>query len=485
MTTTLSDHAAIPPQLVRDIRDGNCVAFVGAGFSAAAVPGWRDLLLAAADSCRDGSAAERARALLGAPSPAARELEAAAQILRDADPAGLVEALRQSVGAVVPDAVMARRLELLRGIPFAAILTTNFDPLLPGSPPTPRAFLDVLRPERHRWWDERFWDRARPGPQVVKLHGDVAGPPGREPELVLSRRDYRRLLYGTPGYLTFLRSLFAIRSVLYLGFSFTDAYLNELRSEVLALLGHEGGEVAPRPIAWAVVPDASEAECAYYRRHEGIEVLTYDAQAPPRHGGFDRILEALHRETHPAHFLGRLLAGRRIVWLDPQPANNAHGMVFLAEAAAMAATSPCRVDRVGDVSSALAKLGDDHPPADLVITHWGHDRERDPTTGAPCSTAAALLAAIRRADLRVPVIVFSDRRFAADNRPLAYRLGACDLLASWSVSSSRSRVCSTPAIRAEAGAGPTSWDPTPRGARRPFRQPFATRLRATACTDRF
>ena len=76
--------SSIPSRLVNEIRAGNCVAFVGAGFSAAAVPGWVNLLRALADT-PGVSADDRAligRLISGEP-PVSKDLEAAAQILRD------------------------------------------------------------------------------------------------------------------------------------------------------------------------------------------------------------------------------------------------------------------------------------------------------------------------------------------------------------------------------------------------------------------
>ena len=42
----------IDPHLIEEIRSGNCVAFVGAGFAAPAVPNWDDLLRRISD--KDG-----------------------------------------------------------------------------------------------------------------------------------------------------------------------------------------------------------------------------------------------------------------------------------------------------------------------------------------------------------------------------------------------------------------------------------------------
>lgn len=53
---------------------------------------------------------------------------------------------------------------------------------------------------------------------------------------VLSRSAYKRLQYETPGLKLFVTSAMATHTVLYIGFSFTDDYLNEFRAEVLKML---------------------------------------------------------------------------------------------------------------------------------------------------------------------------------------------------------------------------------------------------------
>ncbi len=87
---------------------------------------------------------------------------------------------------------------------------------------------------------------------VVQIHGNLETPRS----VVLSREGYRRLLYACPNYPTFIKSCLATRVVLYVGFSFSDAYINELRSEIVGLLGSDN-----TPIAYAICNDKSEAEC--------------------------------------------------------------------------------------------------------------------------------------------------------------------------------------------------------------------------------
>jgi hypothetical protein len=67
---------------------------------------------------------------------------------------------------------------------------------------------------------------------ILKVHGCVTDPSS----IVLSQSGYKKLLHETASYKTFLTSLMATSTILYLGFSFGDEYLNEFRSEVLSML---------------------------------------------------------------------------------------------------------------------------------------------------------------------------------------------------------------------------------------------------------
>jgi CheY-like chemotaxis protein len=406
-----------PAALVRDIELGECVAFVGAGFSAAAVPAWQQLLEELAAGVSE-TTRDKLRLFLTHAAASGPDYEAAAQVLRDEmGEQTFIRALRERLARPRVNDMVRRRLDWLRSIPFRAILTTNFDGLLEGVVPGRDAYLGVLRPHEHRWWDRRYWDQARPGPQVVKLHGDLlADPPAA---IVLGRRDYRRRLHGDAAYQTFLRAVFATSTVLYLGFSFTDAYLNELRSEILALLDYRGGDA---PIAYALINDVPPQEVEFLRDHEGIEVLTYDTQGGKDYSGFDRWLEALHEAASPVRRLGRLLARRRVLWLDPQPEENDDGLEFLREAAG---GDGAVIDAVSTWNEAIDRLS--RARYDLVITRWGHAKAEG--GGA---VGERLLQEIRRRDLRAPAIVFSSREHAAQNKRTAFALGARACVSGWS-----------------------------------------------------
>jgi CheY-like chemotaxis protein len=396
----------IPQHLLDQITAGRCVAFVGAGFAAPAVPAWKALLEGLGEKA---ALDDDTRSWLGdlVRHGAARDLEAAAQVLqvamgRDFDPA-LAEVL---VERGHPERIAERR-QLLAGIPFDAILTTNFDQFLAGDVPGPSAYQRILRDPPHRWWEPRFW-QGEAGAPVIKLHGEV-GPVGED--VVFTQRDYRERLYSSPAYMTFLRSLFATSTVLFLGVSFTDAYLNELRSEVLALLDHGPDD---EPVAYAVLNDVKPHQARYLRHHEGLGVIGFDTAGGTDWSGFESVLRALHDATNPRALLGQAIAGRDILWADSEPDDTSYGAKLLTDAASDAggATRIRQVCSAQEAADALRAA-----PADLVIADW--------------PLAENLLATMRASGLFAPVVVFARGDGVVPDRRRALCLGATDALTEW------------------------------------------------------
>jgi hypothetical protein len=412
---------SVPHGLLDEINRGNCVAFVGAGFSlAAGLPVWKELLRQLAETEGvDATLSDHVRGLAKRSDATAHDLDQAAQMLVDVlDARRFTKRLREILVKDSLPAAMEKRLGWLRGTPFKAILTTNFDGVLRGSEAeAARAYRRILRNERAFWWQESFWGHGSPGAPVLKLHGDLLAPLGEE-GLVFTREDYRRKLYGDPSYITFLRSVLSTSTVLYLGFSFTDAYLNELRSEILALLGYGQRE---RPIAYAVLADVSAATQRHLLRHEGIEVLPYDSRDPANHGGFDRWIEAIHEATSPLSRLGEVLKGKRLLWVDPNPNFNAYGVEMLQRAALSCSREldpVVKADAPRTAIEALLEARHAGRPFDLVITYWGQSRDGNASPGA------ALLSEMRARDIRCPVLVFAGDRDAERRKREALALGA-------------------------------------------------------------
>lgn len=462
----------IENQLIEDIRAGNCVAFVGAGFSAAAgLPSWHTLLKTmAAELVRDGAteATSAIETLLSTrTSVSSHEFEVAGQLLFDQLAEGRCrELLRRALRPQGLPEAMQTRLKHLLGIPFRAIVTTNFDPILAGVAPGPEAYRRLLRAPQPSPWREAIaeaalgkhigkagWDAIdRP---IIQLHGTLDD----DETMVFTRAQYRRRLYANPAYLTVLRALFATSSVLFLGYSLKDAYLNELRAELVEALqgepqrGQGRSPSAEKPLAWAVLEDVSDVAHDYYEKHEGLGVLGYATKnGGADHSGFDALLKQLYAETNPVHRLGQHLKGRRIFWFDPNKDNNHLGRELLSKA--LKEVEGVRAgDGVRDLLVDVKDLGvakghlESAEPFHLVITHWGHGKGPG---GSPNGAALLRAAAKRRAEGHgvAPIIVFAGKDHADENRVQALALGAFEFTCEW------------PALmaaieRALNGAGPT------------------------------
>ena len=401
-------------ELTQTIWEGRCVAFVGAGFSAAArLPGWRTLVQRVAEHVPEGDDVHQAvDSLLAQGHASNRALEAAAQLLQDrlgtdVFRATIADALEPHDG--LPTGFLARKRNLL-ATPFRAVLTTNFDALLPGDPPGPAAYQELLRKGWSGPWNPCYWPRqgsgvAPQGPRILQLHGAV-----KTPRLVFGRRDYRDLLFSDPAYLTFLRALFATRTVLFMGFSFRDAYLDMLRAELMQLVDPDTSEPSSA-LAYAIVADVTWAEALYLRKHEGMGVLWYPKT--PDHSGFDSLLERIADATNPVRRLARRLVSSRVLWLDPNPRNNV---------LALQLWGPGAVEEVTDLDAAKAALK--RGRWDLVLTHWGWQADG-------LSNAQQLLEWMHDQRIHLPVVVFSSPDFGPVNRVQALRWGAAELTWTW------------------------------------------------------
>ena len=209
--------------------------------------------------------------------------------------------------------------------------------------------------------------------------------------MVFTQRDSRERLYSSPAYMTFLRSLFATRTVLFMGVSFTDAYLNELRSEVLAMLDHDGGD---EPVAYAILNDVQPHQIRYLRSHEGLGAISFDTAEGTDWSGFEAILRAIHDATNPRAQLGQAIADRTILWVDPESDDTVDGARLLISAAA-------------DAGGSTRVLVLDWPVGEAVLT------------------------AMRAEDLRAPAIVFARLAREEAVRRTALALGATETIDDW------------------------------------------------------
>jgi hypothetical protein len=404
--------------LVQEILSDDCVALVGAGFSACVSPQWSDLIKRTANILTLEIPHETV--VLVERYIDTGRFEAAAEVLQSATS-------KESFHAAISEALLSdqpsdgldkmnQRTDLIDGIPFRGVLTTNFDGQPRGRSYDRSAYRSLLRPQSDGFMPREPRTSIDGKTIAVELHGNIGGSPE---DLVVTTGQYRELIHNSPGYRTFLRSLMATRTMLLLGKSLEDQYLNDLRSEVLALFDHSP---AMTPIAYAAMnaTEVDHIEAEYLRDHEGIEVLRYSDEEDGDHAGFDALLEVLSQATNFTQRTRRLLKGHRILWLDTNRSGWAHADVTAVIDDLEEGLDPI-FDRVETPDEALRKLQDNGgEPYDLFITNWGWNPGEEPT-------GLMMLNAVHAGGYGVPVLVFAAPGYP-ENRALALRAGAAEFV---------------------------------------------------------
>eukprot|EP00906_Rhabdomonas_costata_P038796 RCo054904 len=326
------------PHLLKEIASGNCVVFIGAGFCVPADgPSWGQLLRDAAHSDKENTLLHNTIDELVIRGDHI-SLELAAQLIEDnmrkpGKSMTLQAFVAQSLDEKIRPGsyycrnrqawpVMAARLQHLQRLNFCTVLTTNYSRELcmcddsgkcafckapcPLSENASPAYVDILRYRPNH-------DEAEP--PVIQIHGTV-----KEPEtIVFTREGYRELLHTHPAYLTFMKNLMSVRTILYIGFSFTDDYLNEIRSDVMAMKVDKGLDTST--MAYAIINDKDKSHCTHYQQHEGVTFLTWDTKRYG-FGVVDRYLGSLLKMTE----LSAALSGAKVILYQPTQMAGKPGM---------------------------------------------------------------------------------------------------------------------------------------------------------------
>lgn len=504
----------IPDGLIESIKQGRCIAFIGAGFSVPCkLPTWAKLLRNIVDRVRKEELLQTpdAEELLtflcdridvASNTGNAEIYDLVAQLLEDNLSVDLVEQLVRHELKTTTDIpeTMQKRLKLLDSLPFKAIVTTNFDMLLTG--PTPWSnpdgrppYEEILRTsirtnkysrdvivEKHMKGDENeseiendsgffqcsnlCYTKYRP---IIKLHGTIeTNNSGMilnrglqsvdtvDRALVWTRSGYRKLIHQTPGYALFLKTLLATSTVLYLGFSFSDYYLNDVRSEVLSMLYGDLTEkrnlLKISPIGYAIVNDKTKYEIDLFKKHEGVEMLTWStAKSPSGFGVFDEYLQKIHCLTSYAFHLGSVLNDKRLLLIEWKPEEvdesnpNFRQLTPVIKHAVSdyfdSVGGENKVDYIithaGTADEAieyLRQVGDlEIPPFDAIVTVFGEDQAvSDPKEGRHMWKVVVdgMRSLPERA--QTPFIVYASTWNAENRKKFCIRYGAFDFLTSFS-----------------------------------------------------
>lgn len=225
----------IPTELLEKYLDRKCGFFVGAGLSrSAGYPDWCGLLLgmiakAEADHSLTPEKAADCRRLAADPSKFLLLAEEMKDVLGVEFKTYLEETFAKD--EIEPRPVHDLLVKLKRN---NFIITTNYDLLIE------KAFVNnrILQ-TAYKYYEANAIQRQLYLRKffILKAHGDAKTA---AQHIVLTDKDYRRLLYQQPGYQSVLQSIFTMYSVIFVGCSLQDPELRLLLNYINAAFP-EGG----------------------------------------------------------------------------------------------------------------------------------------------------------------------------------------------------------------------------------------------------
>jgi SIR2-like domain len=279
----------IPEPLLRSIRSGTTVPFIGAGVSRAAnplIPSWQILIECLLENCRkDKALSPSIRRELDS-LISAGDLEEAAERSRSLMlPSTYSSLLETAFGSNADTRDLRFHREILK-IPTDIVVTTNYDRLLEHSFAIGlRRSPEVIRHDQAQIGLRRLRrpTTGKEGPLIVKLHGDIAVPES----IVLTRSDYSRLLFDNPLTHRLLAALTTTRTLLFLGYSLRDRDLNQHLEGYKQLL-----KDSAEPHYALVSSNNASANQAKFREQFGVETIIYQSR-----GDGSGLLSALRQLT--------------------------------------------------------------------------------------------------------------------------------------------------------------------------------------------
>jgi WD40 repeat protein len=252
----------IPAELIESIRAGECVLFAGAGLSArAGVPTWNQFLSGLLDFASERQIVD----------PATKQSFAAAlsEGERNAVADGLVHAfgnqrdqLQEFLVQSFPEPkLLSQAHECIRQIPFAAVLTTNYDTLLEKTLP------EFAEPSVYTTKDaDSLLDAlAQNRKFILKLYGLI-----RRPEtLIFAPIEYQEAVSSNVSFSKFVEGIFFSRSFFFVGLSL-EGIQDFLSGFVFR------GAIPRRHFALVAVSGASwKAKADFLERRFNVRVIDY------------------------------------------------------------------------------------------------------------------------------------------------------------------------------------------------------------------
>jgi len=256
-----------PKDLLDAIISGEAISIVGSGLSVAAgLPSWRKLLELMINECEqhviDFSEGDELR-----------------NLLKEGSFAEVADECRSRLGSSLYRNFIQRIFHpacakptpthrLICQLGFSAILTTNYDNILEqaymesrgdyGIPPvyTQENVAQLARLASER----RFF--------ILKMHGQ----PEDIDTIILTERDYQKIIHQHPAYRTALSTIFSTRTVVFIGYGHRDSDLNFILSEQVSVFKGFGR----RHFAFLANPRKILLES--FSKNYNVTVIPYDSK---------------------------------------------------------------------------------------------------------------------------------------------------------------------------------------------------------------
>jgi hypothetical protein len=269
----------IPDLLLRAVRDGKCVLFVGSGLSSAAgYPGWSELVSTLVNAAKTLPYA-RTKGLEEFEKE--RDLFTLAEFARSA--LGISQyttLLREQLGKPVRPTKAHLMVALTN---YRGFISTNYDRLL-----------ETALTQARNWTPNTFTADSisslatalyNPEPFVFKLHGDI----GSAESIVLTSQDYDRLILRSPHVRSFLQAIFLNYTLIFIGYSLRDPDFQLVLRELTLIFQNY------IPTHYALIPDAGEFTVDHLLTRMNIQVIPYSPE--DNHKELSDILERLRKEA--------------------------------------------------------------------------------------------------------------------------------------------------------------------------------------------
>lgn len=251
----------IPRKLIDSVLARKCILFAGSGLSTlAGYPSWPQLIDRLVEAAKrspnarlDGLEAMEAR----------RDYLMLAEFARTTlGPGDYVDLLKEELDRPVPATPVHR---LIAETDYRGIITTNYDRLLETTITKVRDYAPNTFTTNgvEAMADALF----SPGLFIYKLHGDILLPAS----IVLSTRDYDRMILRNPHVRSFLFGAFLNHTLLFVGYSLSDPDFNLLLRELTLMFEN----YVPRH--YALLPNTGAFERDHLLRRLNINVIPYDA----------------------------------------------------------------------------------------------------------------------------------------------------------------------------------------------------------------